>query len=159
MDLLAVDLGVKTGLAFWTSEGHLKWYRSQNYGSKERLGRAVFQVLHSVEQPAMLVLEGGGRLADLWADIAQRTGWPTEVLHAEEWRSHLINQSELNSATSLKDISVYYAKRAAVWGRHPVAGKLNHNTAEAILAGLWVLIKNGFSGNLPWLLPYTERSK
>lgn len=91
MNLLAVDLGVRTGLACWTSEGRLVWYRSQNYGSKNRLGKAVFAILRSVELPSLLVIEGGGRLAVPWTNAAERMGWGIEPLHAEEWRRHLIN--------------------------------------------------------------------
>lgn len=156
--LLSVDLGVKTGLACWTSNGKLLWYRSQNYGSTERLKRAIRSILGQFNEPGVLVLEGGGRISELWITIAVRTGWLIETLHAEEWRLNLINQSEWQYCRDLKGLSIAYATIACHWGSQPVAGILNHNTAEAILAGLWILIKSGFITNPPWSLP-VYRSK
>lgn len=150
---LSVDLGIKTGLACWTSNGRLLWYRSQNYGSVKRLKGAIGSILGQFDEPGVLVLEGGGRISELWITMAVRTGWTIETLHAEEWRRNLINQSEWQFCTDLKKLSISYATLACQWGSQPVAGILNHNTAEAILAGLWILIKNGLSTRPPWPLP------
>jgi hypothetical protein len=35
-----VDLGLRSGLALFGSDGRLRWYRSQNFGSQSRLKRA-----------------------------------------------------------------------------------------------------------------------
>jgi len=158
-NLLSVDLGVKTGLACWSIPARLAWYRSQNYGSKERLQRATKTILEQFEQPGLIVLEGGGRLADIWISSALRNNWQIEELHAEEWRKHLINHAEWNYCTDLKKLSIKYAHLTCRWGGLPVAGTLNHNTAEAILAGLWMLIKKGLVDTPPWPLPVAYRSK
>lgn len=39
--LLAVDVGVRTGLALYGDAGRLRWYRSHNLGSIARLKRAA----------------------------------------------------------------------------------------------------------------------
>ncbi|MFP2910942.1 hypothetical protein ACLESD_39085, partial [Pyxidicoccus sp. 3LFB2] len=64
--LLAVDLGLRSGLAVYGRDGRLCEYRSQNFGSQSRLKRAVPSVLHGVGPLAWLVLEGGGPVADVW---------------------------------------------------------------------------------------------
>lgn len=43
--LLAVDLGLRSGLALYGRDGRLREYRSQNFGSQSRLKRAVPSVL------------------------------------------------------------------------------------------------------------------
>ena len=43
--LLAVDLGLKTGLALYGEDGKLRWYRSKNFGTTARLKRAVYSLL------------------------------------------------------------------------------------------------------------------
>lgn len=58
--LLAVDLGLRSGLALYGPDGRLRWYRSQNFGTQARLKRAVPSVLHGAGPLAWLVLEGGG---------------------------------------------------------------------------------------------------
>ena len=74
--LLAVDIGVKTGFALYGQDGRLLWYRSQNFGSTERLRRGVRSVLDTVPHLAWLVLEGGGPLADIWIHAATRRHIP-----------------------------------------------------------------------------------
>lgn len=39
--LLAVDVGVRTGIALYGGDGRLRWYRSHNLGSANRLKRAL----------------------------------------------------------------------------------------------------------------------
>jgi len=72
-DLLAVDLGVRTGLARYGPDGRLRWYRSHNFGSATRLRRAVPALLDGVRY---LVVEGGGHLASIWAAEADARGQP-----------------------------------------------------------------------------------
>jgi len=64
--LLAVDLGLKTGLALFAEQGSLLWYRSHNFGTTERLKRAVPKLLDEIPELAALVIEGGGKLAVIW---------------------------------------------------------------------------------------------
>ena len=58
--LLAIDIGVKTCLALYRHDGRLLWYRSQNFGTAQRLRRGVRSVLDALPHLAWLVLEGGG---------------------------------------------------------------------------------------------------
>jgi len=57
--LLAVDIGVKTGLALYGQDGRLLWYRSQNFGSTERLRRGIRGVLDTLG--ATVSAQGFGR--------------------------------------------------------------------------------------------------
>ena len=72
--LLAVDLGLRTGLALYGADGRLRWYRSQNFGTATRLRRAVHGVLRELPEVRWLVLEGGGNLAEIWTREAERIG-------------------------------------------------------------------------------------
>ena len=62
--LLAVDLGLKTGLALFAGDGRLLWYRSHNYGTTERLKRGVPDILDSISELTHVVIEGGGNLGN-----------------------------------------------------------------------------------------------
>ena len=72
--LLAVDLGVRTGLAVYGGDGRLLRYRSQNFGSAARLRRALPALLDAERDLAWVVMEGGGPLGDAWAREASRRG-------------------------------------------------------------------------------------
>src|SRR4051794_30193322 len=84
--LLAVDLGLRTGLAMYGPEGLLRWYRSQHFGSRAALRRGVHGLLDAEPDVALLVLEGGGPIADIWRREAERRGIPLRRIAAEDWR-------------------------------------------------------------------------
>jgi hypothetical protein len=48
--LLAVDLGLKTGLALYTGDGRLRSYRSHNFGSVPRMRKEVYRILTHVPE-------------------------------------------------------------------------------------------------------------
>src|SRR5690242_9922749 len=81
--LLAVDLGLRTGLAFYGADGRLRWYRSQNFGAPGRLRRAVPALLEGVSD---LVVEGGGELASAWSTEAAQRAIQVRWVSAETWR-------------------------------------------------------------------------
>lgn len=70
--LLAVDIGIKTGIALFNDRGRLVWYRSHNFGTSSRLRRAVRSIFLSIPDLSWLVPEGGGPLADIWGNEALR---------------------------------------------------------------------------------------
>jgi len=72
--LLAVDLGLKTGLALYGEDGRLIWYRSHNFGTTERLRRGAHGILKEIPGLAALVIEGGGNLAVVWEKEARQRG-------------------------------------------------------------------------------------
>jgi hypothetical protein len=72
--LLAVDLGLRTGLALFGEHGKLIWYRSHNYGTTERLKQGVPAILGGDNAPTVMVIEGGGNLATVWEKEADRRG-------------------------------------------------------------------------------------
>lgn len=88
--LLAVDLGLRTGLALYGPDGRLTWYRSHHLASRAALRRAVSGVLDPVADLDRLVLEGGGPLAEIWLKEAGRRGLATRLIAAEDWRATLL---------------------------------------------------------------------
>lgn len=107
--LLAVDLGLKTGLALFEGQGKLLWYRSHNYGTTERLKRAVPKLIDGITQVRgigrwtveMLLIFGLGRMDVLPVDdFGVRKGFsrayalsempkPKVILfHGERWRPY-----------------------------------------------------------------------
>ena len=64
--LLAVDLGLRTGLAIYGPDGRLKSYRSKHFGSNSELRRGVSTIVNECPPLAWVWLEGGGDLALIW---------------------------------------------------------------------------------------------
>src|SRR5215207_7385249 len=84
--LLAVDLGVRTGLAAYGDHGRLRWYRSHSFGGAQRLRRAVPSLLATEPDTARVVIEGGGPLERIWRAEAEARAMTVQRISAEDWR-------------------------------------------------------------------------
>lgn len=147
--LLAVDLGVRTGLALYGRDGRLKWYRSRNFGTIQRLRRGVSAVLGDIPDIAWLVLEGGGELAEIWERETIRRSLPIIKINAELWRKEFLYPREQRSGAEAKEKAGQMARRVILWSGVQKPTSLRHDAAEAILAGLWGVIDVGWLESLP----------
>ena len=147
--LLAVDIGLRMGLALFRQDGRLQWYRSQNFGTITRLRRGVRMVLATIPELTWLVLEGGGPLADVWRRAADRRGISVRQISAEAWREQLLYPREQRTGAHAKESATDLARRVIVWShaRRPTA--LRDDAAEAILVGLWGALEVGWLIHLP----------
>lgn len=147
--LLAVDLGLKTGLALYGRDGRLVWYRSTNFGNAARLRRGAPRVLADIANPVYLVLEGGGKLADIWEREAQRRYIDFLRIGAETWRQRLLLPREQRDRLKIKTFADGIAREIITWSgaRHPTS--LRPDAAEAILIGLWGVLTIGWLKEMP----------
>jgi hypothetical protein len=147
--LLAVDLGLKTGLALFGEDGKLRWYRSKNFGTTTRLKRAVYSLLKEIPDLAMLVVEGGGGIAEIWEHEADKRGIPVRRITAEDWRKTILFSREQRTGAMAKEKAAQLADSIIAWSGlcRPTAPR--HDAAEAILIGLWGVIERGWLGGVP----------
>jgi hypothetical protein len=144
--LLAVDLGIRTGLAFYSADGRLAWYRSQNFGTVSRLRRAIPALLDGVSH---LVIEGGGALARPWAAEAELRGLAVEWVSAETWRAAFLYPREQRTGEVAKRTADDLARRVIDWSAAKRPTSLRHDAAEAILIGLWGVVQLGWLPGVP----------
>jgi hypothetical protein len=147
--LLAVDIGLRTGLALFCQGGRLQWYRSHNFGTVTRLRRGVRRVITTIPELTWLVLEGGGPLADVWRREADRRGISVRQISAEAWRERFLYPREQRTGAHAKESATDLARRVIAWShaRRPTA--LRDDAAEAILVGLWGTLEVGWLAYLP----------
>ena len=150
--LLAIDVGVRTGLALYNRAGQLVWYRSKNFGTAARLRRGARSLLEDNPEVAYLILEGGGTLADIWTGEAARLGIAVRQISAAVWRTRLFYPREQRSATLAKQTADTLARRVIAWSDAPRPTSLRHDAAEAILIGLWAVV------DLEWLPALPHRA-
>jgi hypothetical protein len=145
--LLAVDLGVKTGFAMYSSRPELLWYHSQNYGNKFRLKKAIPGILNQDDRIDYLVMEGGGSLQKIWDASLEKMN--IEVIHimAEAWRKVLLLDREQRKGKMAKDKALMYALKIIDRLSEKKTASLNVNAAEAIMIGLWGINKLGWIKN------------
>ena len=137
--LLSVDLGIRTGLALFDKKGVLLWCRSHNFGDAQRLKRAAHNILEELPGLRYLVLEGGGRLAELWKKETYKRDITVIETTAETWRSKFFTSKKQRNAKTAKASAVKLATELLKDTDSAYKKNLNHNTAEAVLAGIWAM--------------------
>ena len=148
--LLAVDLGLRTGVAAYGRDGRLVWTRSQNLGSRTRLKAAAAAFLRELPDLERLVLEGGGDLARIWAAAGEKRGLTVRVIHAEVWREALIVPRDRRSGAGAKAAADGLARAVIAWSGAPAPkGALRHDAAEAVGVGLWGVLEAGWLEAVP----------
>lgn len=150
--LLAVDLGVRTGLAVYGDDGRLRAYRSQNYGTAARLRRAAPAVLDATAGVAAVIVEGGGPLFGAWEREATRRGLDVVHVFAEDWRRALMLPREWRSGAEAKSRADALARQVIEWSEAARPTSLRHDAAEAILIGLYGVLRLGWLPALPGAL-------
>jgi len=139
--LLAIDCGLKTGLALYDLTGRLLWYRSHNFGNRTRLKKAAWQILSEIEGLTRLVVEGGGSLAEIWLKEAGKRGLPVILVQAEQWRKDLLLPRQQRSGKQAKQVAEELARELIEKSAAAKPTALRHDTAEAILVGWWAVMK------------------
>ena len=144
--LLAVDLGLRTGLAVYGTEGRLRRYHSQNYGTRTRLKAAVYE---QVRGHALVVAEGSRDLALVWHRAAASAGARFYTTSPRRWRQALLLPREYRSGAAAKAHAETLARAVITWSGLPGPTALRHDAAEAILIGLWAVLNEGWLATLP----------
>lgn len=147
--LLAVDLGLRTGLALYGRDGRLQWYRSHNFGTATRLRRAVRSLLDELPGLTWIVLEGGGDLADIWKREAGRRRIRVRQIGAEAWRQMFLLPRQQRRGSQAKANAGTLAKRVIAWSHARRPTSLRDDAAEAILIGLWGALDVGWLTEVP----------
>jgi hypothetical protein len=134
---LAVDLGLRMGLALLDGAGRPVWLRSKHLGTLSALRRAAHSILRENPELDLLVLEGGGSAADIWAGEAAKAGIRVRVVSAQDWRPDLLTPSQQRDARSAKAAADTLARQALAAAGLPRPRTLTSDAAEALLLGLW----------------------
>jgi hypothetical protein len=147
--LLAVDLGLRTGLALYGPDARLIWYRSQHYATRTSLRRGVHGLLDACPEVSHLVLEGGGPIADIWVSDSERRGLSVRRIAAEDWRGRFFTRRDQRGRDRSKLTAVVMARRIIEWSGAPRPTSLRHDAAEAVLIGLWGVLEAGWLDQVP----------
>ena len=142
--LLAVDAGVRTGLALLDRDGRLLWCRSHNLGTTARLRKAAGRILFELPTLEYLVVEGGGQTAGIWEHAAAKRNLPYRTIQAEIWREHFLLPRQRVSGSKAKAAAcalVAAILRREGWSSPTTPG---HDAAEAALIGLWAAVQLGW---------------
>ena len=148
--LLAVDLGLRTGLALYGPDGRLCSYRSKHFGTLRQLRRGIGTILAELPVLGWIWAEGGGEIAEAWSKHAEGRGIAFHQIHAGDWRSELMLPRQQRSGVIAKREAGTLARKVIEWsGASRPRGELRHDAAEAILIGLHGALVIGLIDRLP----------
>ena len=150
--LLAVDMGLRTGIAVYGPDGRLKSYRSKHFGSLAELRKGVPTILREAPPLGWIWLEGGGDIAEVWEKQAAHRGIDFRQVHAAAWRESLMLPRQQRSGAIAKKEADGLARRVIAWSGAPKPkGELRHDAAEAIPHQIFGTRSSRFTSNAPWI--------
>jgi hypothetical protein len=147
--LLAVDLGLRSGVALYGRDGRLLRFSSLSFGTRSRLKRGVWTILQQHEGVEVVVVEGDRALGDAWLSAADKRGATGRYVAPETWRARLLLPREQRSGSEAKRHADELARRVIEWSGAKRPTSLRHDVAEAICIGLWGVLDAGWLAALP----------
>ena len=138
-ELLAVDVGMKAGLAWFDENGTLIRARSTRFANRAMLKRALPAIWTEINGIRQVVLEGQGDIADVFRKAAERASLPVQQFSAEEWRKDMLLERERRSGKQAKAVAETLAMRIARECGNPPKCAYDDDAAEAVLFGLWFI--------------------
>ena len=96
-----------------------------------------------------MLLEGGGPLTELWVAEAQKLALTSEQIHAQQWRERLFYARQHRSGPQAKREADSLARQVIEQLGSKKPTSLRHDTAEAILIGLYGLLTLGWLAEWP----------
>lgn len=156
--LIAVDLGLRTGVAAFGPDGRLLAHRSMHLPDRSALRRAVPRVLRELGPPAHVVVEGDRALGTIWGRAAARHGAPVRGVAPERWREALLHPSEVRGGRA-KGVADRVARQIIDWSGMARPTSLRADVAEAICIGLWGCMAVGWLDELPRELRRENRGR
>lgn len=126
------------------SDGRLLWFRSQNFGNKVRLRKAIPWILNLEDEIDYIIIEGGGPLRKIWDARLEKRNIHAIHIMAEDWRADILLEREQRKGSKAKQKALDYAEKFLLAQSIGKTGELNINAAEAILIGIWGMKKLGW---------------
>ncbi len=139
--VLAIDVGMKAGLAWFTAEGELIRARSTRFATRTVLKKALPAIWTELPGVTQVVLEGQGDIADIFRKSAERAALPVQQFSAEQWREDMLLPRQRRSGKQAKAYAETIALQIARSCGKPPKCAYDDDAAEAILFGLWFLTR------------------
>ncbi len=147
--LVAVDLGVRTGVAVFGGDGRLVSVGSRNLGRRGQVRRAAIGLRREVGRVDALVLEGDRSLVPAWRHTFEPRGSEVVLVEAERWRRALLHPRERRDGRTAKAAARGLTAVAVAELADRNLPDLRHDAAEAVLIGLWGLRELGWIRSWP----------
>jgi predicted phosphodiesterase len=170
--LLAVDLGLKSGVSLFNEDGELVRYEQFHFESPEQLELSAPELVQEWEEDANsetaigdmpwrvthIAIEGAdARLSDAWAAATEEES-SLLCISPQEWRGSLLTTKEKTSGANAKAAARLIARQVvADYGKMDLHdGKFKTDVAESVVMSLYVARKLGWITREPAVRRYTN---
>lgn len=158
--VLAVDLGLRFGVAVYDDQGALTWCGSHHVRRRADLRHAAAVFIRRY-RPEWIVSEGDTALARIWERAGTIVGARSVRVGPEQWRRELLMTRGTASSRKAKEASIRAARERLAAGPFALKHRLNDDCAEAVLIGAWAVAHHdSISGQEPTaIFKQPERTK
>jgi len=143
--ILAIDLGLRTGLAVWDDTARLRTWQTIRFRTPRALSAGARTIARDLDDDVVLaVTEGDLDLARPWDRALGARG--VRVLHvqAHQWRGDVFADRPGLDGKAAKRAAVTLARRLVRQHAERGAPHLKHDAAEAICLGYWACWREGW---------------
>lgn len=144
--LIAVDVGLTCGLAWFDAFGSLLAVRAARFPSRGTLRRGALPVLRALRasagvdvDPSEIVVEGDPRHARAWLRAGEQLGAWGRRIDAPVWRQALLRPADCHDGSAAKAAALRLATPLVEAAGVHRSGALTDDVAEAVCIGLWAL--------------------
>ena len=135
--LIAIDLGLKSGLAVYDQQGLLS-YRATRFPSTRAIKRAAWPVLYELDALTHVFVEGDKGIATHWRRAAEKLSLSFRSVRPEQWREGVLLPRQRRAGTIAKRAALSLAHELIRASAAPAPKvPLTSDVAEAILIGYW----------------------
>lgn len=136
--ILAIDLGLRTGLAVWDDRGRLRTWNLIRFRSPRALRDGIRTLVRDLDEDVVLaVAEGDTDLARIWSRALSARDIPVRTVSAHTWRRDVFADRPDLDGKEAKQAAITLARRLIRERADRGAPHLRHDAAEAICLGYW----------------------
>lgn len=143
--ILAIDLGLRTGVAVWDDTARLRTWQTIRFRSPRALQQGVRTVVRDLDDDVVFaVTEGDLDLARPWDRALTARGIRVLHVQAHQWRRDVFADQPDLDGKAAKRAALALARRLI--REHAARGvpHLKHDAAEAICLGYWAAWREGW---------------
>lgn len=154
--LMAVDLGLRTGVCLLDQQGRILQYAQFHYDTTDALCKGAEKLLKEWQEEynrvngayiSHLAIEGSDPpVLDAWRTAASKLRRPPAILYVrpEEWRSDMLSHADQQSGALAKEASERLAEALLHQQEQDSGGAVATDVAESILLGVHVARRLGW---------------
>lgn len=147
--LLAIDVGLSTGMALYNQDGRLCWCDSQKFENLAQMKRFAAKLIGETEKLDWILSEGDYNLAAIWERAAIKNGVRIQRVSGQVWCQQLLEMPYDDAVQQIDPHAFEFARKIMHYSEMSSPKNLDKHAIEAALIGMWGVLQMGWINKLP----------